>query len=129
MATEKFLASVQYGDWKGTSAADRADRNGPGDWLEANGYKKSDEFLLGVSIFAGENHGEHKDPIYVNFLLASPGDHDNVKAMIDSTQGPVKVRKVSVEMKLTEFFGLFKRFSIAFSSHGMLGERDYTYSV
>ena len=127
MATEKFLASVQYGDWKGTSAADRADRNGPRDWLEANGYKKSDEFLLGVSIFVGENHGVHKDPIYVNFLLASPGDHDSVKAMIDSTQGPVKVRKVSVEMKLTEFFGLFKRFSIAFSSHGMLGERDYTY--
>jgi hypothetical protein len=127
MPTEKFLASVQYGDWKGTSAADGADRNGPRDWLEANGHKKSDEFLLGVSIFASENHGVHKDPIYVNFLLASPGDHDSVKAMIDSTQGPVKVRKVLVEMKLTEFFGLFKRFSIAISSHGMLGERDYTY--
>lgn len=128
MATEKFIASVQYGDWKGTSAADGADRNGLRDWLEANGHKKPDEFLLGVSIFVGENHGVHKDPIYVYFLLASPGDHDSVKAMIDSSQGPIKVRKVSVEMKLTEFFGLFKRFSIAFSSHGMLGERDYTYA-
>ena len=127
MATEKFIASVQYGDWKGTSAADGADRNGLRDWLEANGHKKSDEFLLGVSIFVGENHGVHKDPIYVSFLLASPGDHDSVKAMIDSSQGPVKVRKVSVEMKLSQFFGLFKRFSITLSSHDMLGERDYTY--
>jgi hypothetical protein len=95
-------------------------------WLEANGHKKPDEFLVGVSIFVGENHGVHKDPIYVQFLLASPGDHDSVKAMIDSSQGPVKVRKVTAEMKLTEFFGLFKRVSIAFSSHGMLGEREYT---
>ena len=46
MATEKFIASVQYGDWKGTSAADGADRNGLRDWLEANGHKKSDEFLF-----------------------------------------------------------------------------------
>lgn len=128
MATETFLASVQYGDWKGTSAADEADRNGLRDWLEANGHKKSDEFLLGISIFVGENHGAHKDPIYVDFLFASPGDHDRVKAMIDTSQELVKVRKVSVEMKLTEFFDLFKRFSIALSSHGMLGERDYTYA-
>jgi hypothetical protein len=48
--------------------------------------------------------------------------------MIDSNQGPIKVRKVSVEMKLTEFFGFFKRFTIAFSSHDMLGESDYTYA-
>lgn len=101
MATEKFIASVQYGDWKGTSAADSADRNGLRDCLESNGHKKSDEFSLGVSIYVGENHGVHKDPIYVSFLLASPGDHDSVKAMIDSSQGPVNVRKVSVQMKLT----------------------------
>lgn len=127
MATEKFLASVQYGDWEGTSAADSADRGVLRKWLESNGYKKSDEFLLGVSLFVGENHGVHEDPVYVNFLLASPADHDSVKSMIDLGQGPIEVRKVSVEMKLTEFFGLFKRFSIAFSSHGMLGEREYTY--
>ena len=127
MATEKLMASVQYGDWKGTSAADGADINGPSEWLQANGHKKSGEFLLGVDMFVGETHGAHKDPVHVSFLLASPGDHDSVKAMIDSKQGPVNVRKVSVEMKLTEFFGLFKRFSIAFSSHGMLDDRDYTY--
>jgi hypothetical protein len=128
MATEKFIASVQYGDWKGTSAADDADRNGIGDWLDTNGHKKPGEFLLGVSMFVGENHGVHEDPIYISFLLASLGDHDNVEAMIDSNHGPVNVRKVSVKIKLTEFFGLFKRFSVVFSPHGMLGESDYTYA-
>ncbi len=128
MTTERFLASAQYNDWKGTSAADRADKNGAEDWLMANGHKQSDEFLLGITMFAGENHGTHKDPVFIEFLLASPGDHDSVKAMVESSQGPVEVRRVRVEMKLSEFFGLFKRFSITLSSHGMLGERNYTYA-
>ncbi|WP_454063622.1 hypothetical protein [Candidatus Nitrospira salsa] len=125
MDTKRFRASVQYNDWKGTSAADSADGNGPGKWLTDNGHKEGDEFLLGVSISVGENRRGHEGLISVDFLL-SPGNHDHVKAMIDSSQGPVEVRKVSVEMKLTEFFGLFKRFSIALSPHGMLSERDYT---
>ena len=128
MPTETFHASVQYGDWKGTSAADRADQGDADDWLEAHGHKKANEFLLGITLWAGENHGKHKDPVYVTFLLASARDHDNVKAQIESARTPVAVRKVQVEMKLVEVFGLFKRFSVAFSSHGMLNEREYTYS-
>jgi len=49
MTTERFLASAQYNDYKGTSAADRADDNGASAWLEANGHKQPDEFLLGSS--------------------------------------------------------------------------------
>ena len=127
MATEIFKASVSYGDWKGTSAADEADTNKLRDWLKQNNYMDSGEFLVGISIFAGENHGAHKDPIFVNFLLTSPGDHDSVKAMIDSNYGPIKVKKVSIEMNLNEFFGFFKRFSVSFSSHGMLSDREYIY--
>ena len=40
MATDRFTATVQYGDWKGASAADNADQNDASDWLEANGHKK-----------------------------------------------------------------------------------------
>jgi hypothetical protein len=127
MITEKFIASVQYGDWKGTSAADDAGKNTIRDWLRTKNLMKSDEYLLGVSIYASESLCKDKKPIYVNFLIVSLKDHDSVKEMINSSQKPVKVRKVSVDMNLTEFFGFFKRFSIAFSFHYMLGERDYTY--
>ncbi len=37
MPTETFTASVQYNDWKGTSAADDADQNDAGEWLLAKG--------------------------------------------------------------------------------------------
>lgn len=60
-------------------------------------------------------------------LLAAPGDHDSVLAMLNASNGPVMVRRVKASMSVTEFFGFFKRFSIAFSAHGMLGEREYTY--
>lgn len=127
MPVENFRASVQYDDFKGSTAADRADHGNVSDWLETNGLKQDGEFLLGISFFVGENHGEHEDPIFVEFLLATPGDHDSVKAMIDAHNGPVSVRRVKTDMPLAQFFGLFKRFSVCLSSHGMLDGRDYTY--
>lgn len=39
MSVVNFSASVQYGDFKGSAAADRAD-HGVGDWLEKNGLKQ-----------------------------------------------------------------------------------------
>ncbi|KAK62978.1 hypothetical protein AZ22_4072 [Bordetella bronchiseptica 980-2] len=37
---------------------------------------------------------------------------------------PLKVRKIRFEMGLNEFFGLFKRFEICISSHGLIDGRD-----
>lgn len=126
MSKETFTASTQYNDFKGTSAADRADNGGANDWLEARGLKQKDEFLLGIEFFAGENHGEHKDPIYVDFLLASVGNYETVKSMVENSY-PVPLRKVSVSIPTSEFFGLFKRFSICISVDGMIDGREYTY--
>jgi hypothetical protein len=124
---DTFRASVQYGDFKGSAAADRADNANADDWLTKKGLKKDGEFLLGVELYAGESHGVHRDPVNVQFLLVTPSAYDSVKAMIDATPGPVAVRRVDVQMPLVEFFGLFKRFSITLSPHGMFEGRDYTY--
>ncbi|MBP6897040.1 MAG: hypothetical protein KBC94_21700 [Pseudacidovorax sp.] len=125
MYPQKFKASVQYDDWKGTSAADSADKGDAKDWLKSKGLIKDDEFLLGITLSAGESHGTHRDPVHVEFLLATPSDHDNVQEKINSANGPVDVRCVKLEMALLEFFGLFKRFSIYLSAHGMLDGYGY----
>lgn len=127
MTTKTFKASVQYNDWKGTSAADNADRNGSSEWLKQNGYIEDGELLLGVKMFAGESHGTHEDPVFVEFLLVTPGDFDNVKSMIESTAGPIEVRSVKVQMKLIDFFGLFKRFDITLSRNNILDGLEYHY--
>ena len=120
MQTQRFRASVQYGDFSGTAAVDKADKGNANDWLQKNGQKQEGEFLVGITFDVGENHGTHKDPVYVEFLLATNTDHDNFKAMLDAHKGPVVVRRVTAQMSITEFFGLFKRFSVCVSSHGML---------
>ncbi|WP_342619292.1 hypothetical protein [Rhodoferax sp. GW822-FHT02A01] len=125
MPQDTFRASVQYGDFKGSSAADRADKADADDWLTSKGLKTDDEFLLGIKLFSGESHGVHKDPVNVQFLLVKPRAHDSVKSMLDTTPGPIPVRRVDVQMPLVEFFGLFKRLSITLSPHGMIEGRDY----
>ena len=128
MPVQQFTASVQYDDFKGTAAADRADHGDASDWLEKKGLKQNGEFLLGFTLYAGENHGKHEDPIYAEFLLASRGDYDNVKSMIETSAGPVPVRKVTTQMTLAEFFGLFKRFSVHLSAGAMLNGHEYVYT-
>lgn len=127
MTTETFRASVQYNDWKGTSAADDAGNNDASDWLRENGHIEDGEFLLSIKMFAGENHGKHKDPIFVEFLITTPGDFDNIKSMIESSTGPIEVRSVKVQMNLVDFFGLFKRFDVTLSRDNMLEGREYHY--
>ena len=127
MPTDTFRASVQYVDFKGSAAADGADKADANEWLAKKGLKKDNEFLLGIELYAGESHGVHKDPVNVHFLLVTPHDHDSVKSTINATVGPVSVRRVDVQIPLVEFFSLFKRFSITLSPHGMFEGRDYTY--
>ncbi len=127
MTTGTFRASVQYNDRKGTSAADDADHKGASEWLKENGHIEDGEFLLGIKMFAGESHGTHEDPVYVEFLIATLGDYDNVKTMIESSAGPIEVRSVRVEMGLTDFFGLFKRFDVRLSRDNMLEGLEYHY--
>ena len=126
MAQDRFRASVQYDDLTGSSAADRADRGGPEDWLRGKGLAQSDDFVIGVEVWAGENHGAHQDPITVHFLLMK-GSFDSAKASVSSASGPVDVRRVTAEMPASQFLGLFKRFSICLSPGGMLSDKPYSY--
>jgi len=64
--------------------------------------------------------------LQVTALLAGRGDHDSIKAAVDTGQ-PLPVRRVKLEMPPNEFFDLFKRFSISLSSHGMLEGKKITY--
>lgn len=128
MTIETFSASTQYNDWKGSSAADDADKIGASRWLKENGHMSETEFLVGVTIFAGESHGEHVDPVYVEFLIMAQGDYENARLEIERSSEHVEVRRVRIDLKLKEFFGLFKRFAITLSRGGMLEGLSYRFS-
>ena len=120
-----FTASVQYNDLKGTAAADRADVGGASKWLKDNGYINDEEYVIGISMFAGENYGTHHDPISVEFLVSGLKGFNNIPEMIKTVGEPIEVKQIIVEMNLNDFIGFFKRFEVALSISGMLEGIEY----
>lgn len=124
MAQEKFYASVQYGDLKGTASADRNDNHSMDKLLKEKGLIQPGEFLIGIEMWSGEVHKQTQDDtVYVTALVTKAEGYDNVKAAVDSGT-PLPVRKIRMDMHLNEFFGLFKRFEICISSGGLIDGRE-----
>ena len=112
---EEFVASVQYGDWKGTVAADNEDDTDLDDWLEKRVQRRPDEMLIGVSVFVSS--ADEEKPFYVSFFLS------NSPPNLQYWTKPVPVRVLGARISSTEFFKLFKRFELKISRNGMLTER------
>ncbi|UVL00517.1 hypothetical protein [Pseudomonas sp. B21-048] len=124
MGQENFHASVQYGDFKGTAAADRRDHDSISKYLESQGLINQGEFLVGIEAYASELAGKPQvTDVSVTALATNYEGYDDVQAAVNSGD-PLKVRKIRFDMPLVEFFSLFKRFQISISSHGMIDQRD-----
>lgn len=123
---EQFKSSVQYNDLKGSVAADKADKNSPLKWLKDKGLINEGELILGISMYAGENHGSHKDPVYVTFLVSDLKGYDNIPEMMEASAGSMQVREIRVDMNIIDFFALFKRFEVTLSTNGMMEGQMYT---
>jgi len=118
---EIFKASVQYNDSQGSCSADRADNSDASDWLTKNGYLNKNEFVVGIKMFTGENHGEHRDPVIVTFLITS----EVGLAALHKNSDEYKIRQVSVDMNIHEFLALFKRFEVCLSPSSCLEGKEY----
>ena len=110
-----FRAQTQYGDWSGSAQADEGDLTSIRDLLQEQGLVRDGEFLVGFTMFSGENlRGQPVEPVSVRAYLIRAADHGEAVRYLESAD-PVRVRKVFVELTLEEFFGRFKRFSLALS--------------
>ena len=117
-----FKASVQYGDWHGTAAADNTDfQERLHAYLEKKELMKPGEFLIAVSLWVGEGS------TFIHAYLFEGGpSHDDVLNQLDAIDGPVPVREVTIEMPLQEFLKSFKRFNVILTWQNLpLGDRQY----
>lgn len=122
---ETFKASVQYNDLKGSAAADNADMTDAAMWLKGKGYI-NDEFVVGISMCAGENHGTHEDPVSVKFLVVELVGYDNIPEMLNASGEPIPLKEIRVDMNVADFFALFKRFEVTLSNGGLIEGKTYT---
>lgn len=115
-----FKANVQYDDFKGSSAADASDIQEPLAWLRANGHISDGEYIFGIKMFyLGD------DNVSVTFLTKElEFTHDAMNKTIHN-ETPLILREIRVDMALLDFFSLFKRFSVTFSSSGILENKSY----
>ena len=120
-----FKASVQYDDLKGSVAADNADKGDARDFLKRGGHITDDEFIVGIRMWAGENHGTHKDPVSVRFLVSDLKGYENVPEMIEASGEGIELREVHLNIDLVEFFALFKRLELTLSNGGRIEGSSY----
>lgn len=125
MLNNKFISSVKYGDLKGKSAADRHDKAGAEQWLTERGLREKKEHILGIKATLPENHDRQVSIIHVQFLLVDFEKYKNIHVAIENVKKPIEVRSVDVDMNVTEYFGLFKRFSVTLSPDGIMTDKAY----
>ncbi|VWD48196.1 hypothetical protein BCO18175_07405 [Burkholderia contaminans] len=113
---ETFKASTQYGDWKGSASADHSDATTLADLLLERELRTRDEFLAGVELYIGENHNNSLGYTRVVAYLVDGAGFDNALQAIEQAGPALKLKKVDVDLKLEEFLGLFKRFSVTLSN-------------
>ena len=102
-----FTAGVQYNDFKGSVAADRADNVGLDDYLSGLGLAKPGERFVGCRISFNENSGREISPGVLVYLQA--GSFDDPASTI---------RAIDVKMPTQKFFSFFKRFDMVMTVKG-----------
>jgi len=124
---ETFKASVQYGDWHGTAAADNIDPVATSihDYLEKKGLSRENDFLLAIQLYAVERS------VYVRaYLLEDHEDYESAEQTLRSLEDrgePIPVREVSLELTLEKFFAMFKRFAVTLTKRDLpLEGRQYS---
>jgi hypothetical protein len=114
-----FEPHAQYGDWAGKCMADNADGNAD-IWglLSSRGLMRDDEFLIGVRSYNAENQvGQELASVFVTALLVPAKKNEDARRYVAETE-PLRVRTVEVELSVSEFARLFKRFSIVLANRG-----------
>ena len=119
----RFQAGTQYGDWKGTAAADEfggvPDKFD--DLFEATGKVDRDkEIMIGFEFYYSEGMF-----LCCGYFHPLPEQNDrgwypSLNAKLQKDQiNPIRVKKVGVELTLEEFFKYFKRFNVVLLNSAM----------
>ena len=127
MNTERFSASTQYEDLRGTVTADQAESGSMERWLQYHDLVQDGEHLVGASLFFGQLQATGASLVQVSFLLAP--NETNLRVLVPGVdEAPtVVVRRVEKEIALSDFFRFFKRLKLTLSSSGEFEDRTYTY--
>lgn len=126
MPIEPFEAGVQYGDIKGSVAADYGHDQGVRQKLQSLDLMQSGELLAGIQINWSEEKSRPGNTIGLTALILLSTQYKTLQEALSSGH-PLPVRRVKIEVPLAEFFGLFKQFEMTLSPKGVVEGKEIYY--
>ena len=121
MNNETLKASVQYGDYHGTVAADRHDQRDLDDVAKKYGIDTERYFVFGVELYIGETHSDALEEPYVSILAVDTQvvpayGVDPINRWVQSHDGFLPCVRFNVDADLEEVLLSFKRFKFVLTN-------------
>ena len=123
-----FKASVQYGDWHGTAAADESDDDKKFDELfTATGQvDPKTEIMVGYSFYSGEGFVSLTGYVHRKPADSNKGWFPSLNQQFQQDPNAIDLKPVRVDLTLEKFFSHFKRFDVTMMRQGIeMTGREY----
>ena len=133
MQDDSLTASVTYGDYDGTVAADRRDRNGDlSDVAAKYGIDTDRFFILGVSLLIGEHRDQateakkpHVSILAVDTHVVKAYGVDPIQRYIDGNGGVLPYVKLRIDAPLEEILLAFKRLEVVIKNRHLKRIKEF----
>ncbi|HKC65430.1 MAG TPA: hypothetical protein VKB86_17445 [Pyrinomonadaceae bacterium] len=130
MRDDSLKASVNYGDYEGTAAADRHDRRNLSDLAEKYGVDTDRYFVFGVNVHIGETRGDKLAHTFVSILAVDmqevkAGSVDYIQKYVDEHDGVLPYMRFDISASLEEVLLSFKRFNVVLTNSHITRVREY----
>jgi hypothetical protein len=112
---KRMAASAQHCDWEGTVAADDADGVAIRKYLRERSLISDKELIVGMKFLVGD--AEVEKPL-IQVLVIDAVGYDSVAEILRAND-TIILRKINLDLSLSQFVGLFKRLSVTFAVPGL----------
>jgi hypothetical protein len=117
MREDSLKASVQYGDYHGTAAADMHDQSSLHELAEKYGVDTERYFVMGMQLYIGETRADRLGSVFVSILAVDKGgSFDSIQEYVNQNHKLPYV-KFRIDASLDEVLLSFKRFEVVLSSN------------
>jgi hypothetical protein len=130
MRDDSLKASVNYGDYEGTAAADHHDRRDLSDLAEKHGVDTDRYFVFGVNVHIGETRGDELAHTFVSILavdtqVVRAASVDFIQQYIDEHNGELPYVRFDIAASLEEVLLSFKRFNVVLTNSHIMRVKEY----
>lgn len=130
MRDDTLEASVNYGDYKGTVAADHHDQRDLSELAAKYGIDTDKYFVFGVNVHIGETHGEELAHRFVSILavdtfVVKAASVDFIKEYVDQHNGVLPYVSFNIPASLEEVLLSFKRFNVVLANVNLTQVQKY----